>query len=121
MSQPIIKVLAALAQDHRLAAYRMLVVAGRDGLSAGTIAERLGLVPSSLSFHLSQLINAGLVTQRRDGRRIIYAPDYEALAGVVRFLTDNCSEGQGCGIVPGCGDVPLPAHMTDCSPSGCEG
>ena len=121
MSEPIIRVLGALAQEHRLAAYRMLVVAGRDGLSAGTIAERLGLMPSSLSFHLGQLVNAGLVTQRRDGRRIIYAPDYQALAGVVRFLTDNCSGGQGCGVVPGCGDVPLPAHMTDSSSSGCEG
>ena len=121
MSQPIIKVLAALAQDHRLATYRMLVVAGREGLSAGTIAERLGLVPSSLSFHLSQLINAGLVTQRRDGRRIIYAPDYEALAGVVRFLTDNCCEGQGCGVVPGCGDVPLPECMDEDAASRCGG
>jgi len=121
VSEPIIRVLGALAQEHRLAAYRMLVVAGRDGLSAGTIAERLGLMPSSLSFHLGQLVNAGLVTQRRDGRRIIYTPDYQAMAGVVRFLTDNCCEGQGCGVVPGCGDVPLPECMDEDAASGCGG
>ena len=116
MSEPIIRVLGALAQEHRLAAFRLLVVAGNKGLAAGAIAQRLDVPPSSLSFHLAQLVNAGLVTQRRNGRQVIYAPDYHAMAGVVRFLTDNCCEGQGCGIVPGCGHVPLPECMAESSP-----
>lgn len=120
MSGPIIRALGALAQEHRLAAYRMLVVAGEGGLSAGTIAERLDIPPSSLSFHLAQLVNAGLICQRRNGRQMIYAPDYHAMAGLIEFLTDNCSNGEGCGIVPGCG-TPLANRQTDCGSSACSG
>ena len=102
-SEQIIRACGALAQEHRLAAYRLLVQAGRDGLAAGLLAEKLALAPSSLSFHLAQLQQAGLISQRRDGRSIIYAPDYSAMARVIAYLTENCSGGEGCGEVPGCG------------------
>src|SRR5271166_5967305 len=68
----------------------MLVERGPDGLSAGVIAERLGVPPSSLSFHVQHLHRAGLVTQRRLSRQLIYAADFAAMNGLVRFLTDNC-------------------------------
>ena len=99
----VIRAFGALAQEHRLAAYRLLVEAGREGIRAGDIADALGLPASSLSFHLSQLQAAGLVTQRRDGRSNIYAPDYSVMAQLIGYLTENCSRGKGCGEVPGCG------------------
>ena len=119
MSEAVIKAFGALAQEHRLAAYRLLVVAGEQGLPAGTIAEKLDIPASSLSFHLAQLRNAGLVSQRRSGRSLIYAPDYHAMAGLVSYLTDNCSGGQGCGIVPGCGTPQEPAE--EFARSACKG
>ena len=82
--------LAALAHEHRLAIYRMLVEEGPNGLSAGFIAERVGLVPSSLTFHLQHLQRAGLITQRRVGRQLIYAADFVAMNALVGFLTENC-------------------------------
>lgn len=88
--------LAALAHEHRLAIYRMLVERGPDGLPAGTIAERLGMPSSSLTFHLQHLLRAGLVTQRRLSRQLIYAADFAAMNGLVGFLTENCC-GQGPG------------------------
>ena len=88
--------LAALAHEHRLAIYRMLVERGPDGLPAGTIAERLGMPSSSLTFHLQHLLRAGLVTQRRLSRQLIYAADFAAMNGLVGFLTENCcGQGQG--------------------------
>jgi len=86
--------LGALAHETRLAIHRMLVVQGPAGLPAGVIAERLGIPPSSLTFHLQQLLHAGLVTQRRASRNLIYAPDIAAMNGLVCFLTENCC-GQG--------------------------
>lgn len=86
--------LAALAHEHRLAIYRMLVERGPDGMPAGTIAERLGIPSSSLTFHLQHLLRAGLATQRRLGRQLIYAADFAAMNGLVGFLTENCC-GQG--------------------------
>jgi len=85
-----VQALAALAHDTRLALYRMLVERGPDGLSAGIIAERLGVAPSSLTFHVQHLHRAGLVTQRRLGRQLIYAADYAAMNGLVGYLTENC-------------------------------
>lgn len=85
--------LSALAQEWRLAAYRLLVQAGPGGLAAGEIAARLGLAPATLSFHLSQLEHAGLVTSNRSGRRIIYAADFGRMQGIVDFLTENCCGG----------------------------
>lgn len=92
----VIRALAALAQDHRLAAFRLLVQAGEEGLPAGVIAERLGLVPSSLSFHLSALANAGLITQRRQSRSILYSADYGAMNALMGYLTENCCGGVPC-------------------------
>jgi ArsR family transcriptional regulator, arsenate/arsenite/antimonite-responsive transcriptional repressor len=86
--------LGALAHGTRLAIYRMLVEQGPDGLSAGVIAERLGLPPSSLTFHVQHLHRAGLITQRRLSRQLIYAADFAAMNGLIGFLTDNCC-GQG--------------------------
>jgi len=103
MTEAVIKAFGALAQEHRLAAFRLLVQAGESGLCAGAIAERLDLPASTLSFHLAQLLGAGLIVQRRDGRSLIYAPDYYAMAGLIGYLTENCSGGKGCGIVAGCG------------------
>jgi DNA-binding transcriptional ArsR family regulator len=88
--------LAALAHEHRLAAFRQLVAAGVKGVPAGVLAERLGLPASSLSFHLAHLARAGLVTQRREGRWILYAADYDAMRGLIGFLTENCCAGAGC-------------------------
>jgi ArsR family transcriptional regulator, arsenate/arsenite/antimonite-responsive transcriptional repressor len=85
-----VKALAALAQETRLAAFRMLVQAGPAGCPAGTLAERLKVPPTTLSFHLAQLLGAGLVTQRRQGRQLIYATTYEAMNGLVAYLTENC-------------------------------
>ena len=82
--------LGALAQDTRLGLFRLLVTAGAAGLPAGTIAENLGVAPSSLSFHLQQLLHAGLVTQRRLGRQLIYAAEYGAMNELLAYLTENC-------------------------------
>lgn len=98
----IIKALAALAQEHRLAVYRLLVQAGPDGLSAGVLADRVSVPPSSMSFHLAQLANAGLVTQRRQSRSIIYAADYAAMNGVMAYLTENCCGGMSCSAMTVC-------------------
>lgn len=92
----IIRSLGALAQEHRLAAYRLLVQAGPDGMAAGALAEALGIPASSLSFHLAQLSNAGLVSQRRVSRSIIYAADYAAMNGLLHYLTENCCAGASC-------------------------
>ncbi len=85
-----IAALGALAHEHRLAVYRMLVECGHNGLPAGSIADRLGVPPSSLTFHLQHLLRAGLVTQRRVSRQLIYAADFAAMNGLVCFLTENC-------------------------------
>lgn len=85
-----IAALAALAHEHRLAAFRLLVEAGPNGLSAGLVAERLGIPPSSLTFHLQQLLRAELVTQRRLSRQLIYATNFEAMNSLVAYLTENC-------------------------------
>ena len=88
--------LAALAQLHRLAVYRLLVVAGPAGRLPGDIAAELGIPASSLSFHLAHLKRAGLVTAAREGRSLRYAADFAAMSGLVDFLTDNCCTGATC-------------------------
>ena len=88
--------LGALAQEHRLALFRLLVQAGDDGLPAGAIAEKLGVPNSSLSFHLAQLRGAGLITQERQHRSLIYRADYPAMNGLVDYLTENCCLGADC-------------------------
>lgn len=92
----VIRALSALAQEHRLAAFRLLVQAGEQGLAAGVLAEKLDVPPSSMSFHLAQLANAGLVTQRRESRSIIYSADYAAMNGLMGYLTENCCSGVSC-------------------------
>jgi DNA-binding transcriptional ArsR family regulator len=101
-SETIIRALGALAQEHRLALFRLLVQAGPEGLAAGAIAEALGVPASSLSFHLAQLTNAGLIAQRRDGRSLIYSADYGAMTALVGFLMENCCGGAACAPAAGC-------------------
>lgn len=91
-----VEALNALAQEHRLAVFRLLVQAGPEGRSAGAIAETLGLAASSLSFHLAHLTRAGLITQRRESRSLIYAADFERMNALVGFLTENCCGGRDC-------------------------
>lgn len=88
--------LSALAQENRLDVFRLLVKAGPAGLPAGQIAERLKLAAPTLSFHLAQLRHAGLVHQRRDGRSLIYAANYDGMSVLMGFLTENCCGGQAC-------------------------
>ena len=88
--------LAALAQEHRLALFRLLVQAGEEGMAAGAIASALGVPNSSLSFHLAQLSRAGLVRQERRHRSIIYRADYPAMNALVGYLLENCCAGAGC-------------------------
>lgn len=92
-----VRALGALAQEHRLAAYRLLVESGPDGLAAGMLAQKLGVPPSSMSFHLAQLANAGLVTQRRESRSLIYSADFAAMNSLIGYLTENCCAGADCG------------------------
>jgi ArsR family transcriptional regulator len=88
-----ISALAALAHEHRLAVYRTLVVAGPAGIPAGLIARKLKLAPSSLSFHLQQLQGAGLITQERHSRQLIYAAMLDSMNELVAYLTKNCCAG----------------------------
>ena len=85
--------LAALAQDSRLDVFRLLVQTGPEGRAAGDIAERLGISPATLSFHLAQLRHAGLIAVRRDGRSLIYSADYAGMNELMGFLTENCCGG----------------------------
>jgi ArsR family transcriptional regulator len=88
--------LGALAHDTRLDVFRLLVQRGPDGLSAGVLSARLGIPPSSLTFHLQQLTHAGLITQRRLSRQLIYATDFSAMNELMGFLTENCCGGGVC-------------------------
>lgn len=85
--------LAALAQDSRLAIFRLLVQRGPEGLPAGEIANRLKLPAATLSFHLKELSNAGLLKARQEGRFIYYAPDFKAMNALLAYLTENCCAG----------------------------
>lgn len=92
--QDAVRSFAALAQDTRLAVYRRLVEAGPMGLSAGALAEALDVPAPTLSFHLAQLRGAGLITQRRDSRSLIYAVDVARMNTLIGFLSDRCCGGQ---------------------------
>ena len=91
-----IAALGALAQEHRLALFRLLVRAGGEGMAAGAIARALGVPNSSLSFHLAQLARAGLVRQERRHRSLIYQADYAAMNRLVGYLMENCCAGADC-------------------------
>jgi DNA-binding transcriptional ArsR family regulator len=85
--------LAALAQDNRLDVFRLLVEAGPEGLSAGSVASALKLAPNTLTFHFDRLRGAGLVTVRREGRSMIYAAQFDTMNTLLAYLTDNCCRG----------------------------
>jgi ArsR family transcriptional regulator, arsenate/arsenite/antimonite-responsive transcriptional repressor len=102
-SKDVIDALGALAHEHRLAIFRLLVERGPEGLPAGRIGEQLGLVPSSLTFHLQSLQRAGLVGQRRESRQLIYSADFHAMNALVAYLTENCCVGGEC--APACKPV----------------
>ena len=103
----IVAALAALAQQTRLAIFRLLIEYAKDGLTPGAISLKLKLAPATLSFHLKELVNAGLVIVTRDGRFIWYRPDIEAMNRLIGYLTDNCCRASG----GACGD--------DCAPAAC--
>jgi ArsR family transcriptional regulator len=85
-----VSLLGALAQGSRLALFRLLVQKGPDGMAAGEIAERLGVAPNTLSFHLKELSSVGLLKSRQEGRFIYYAPDFKVMNGLLAYLTENC-------------------------------
>jgi ArsR family transcriptional regulator len=89
-----VKIFASLAQESRLTLFRLLVQAGPEGLPAGAIAEQLGLPSSTLSFHLKELVHAGLVQSRQAGRFIYYSADFTIMNALLGFLTENCCGGQ---------------------------
>lgn len=95
-----IAALAALAQESRLSAFRLLVQAGPEGLSASRIAEALKIPSSSLSFHLKELTHAGLVVPRQQGRFILYAARFDTMDALLGFLTENCCGGNPCSPLP---------------------
>jgi DNA-binding transcriptional ArsR family regulator len=96
----VVVALEGLARESRLGIFRLLVVAGPEGLPAGKIAERMGLPAPTLSFHLSQLKNAGLITCLRDGRSLIYSADFAVINELVTFLTENCCGGNAAQCAP---------------------
>jgi len=100
--------LGALAHEIRLAIYRLLVEQGPDGLSAGAIGEAVGLVPSSLTFHLQNLHRAGLIVQRRESRSLIYSVDFDAMNGLVGYLTENCCARSGESWATACKPAAIP-------------
>ena len=100
--------LGALAQEHRLALFRLLVQVGEDGMAAGAIAETLGVPNSSLSFHLAHLTRAGLIRQERQSRSLIYRADYAAMNDLVGYLMENCCGGAGCAADALCGPEAAP-------------
>lgn len=91
-----LRTLSGLAQDSRLAIFRLLVVQGPEGLAAGEICDRLQLANATASFHLKELAAAGLVTPRQAGRFIYYSANYETMNGLIAFLTENCCRGSAC-------------------------
>ena len=97
-----VNALGALAQAHRLALFRLLVQAGDNGMPAGALADALGVPNSSLSFHLAQLRNAGLILQERQHRSLIYRANYAAMNALVGYLMENCCAGADCGAEVAC-------------------
>jgi len=104
-TKQVLAALSALAQESRLAVFRLLVQLGPEGMAASKIGEQLGIAPSSLSFHLKELSHAGLIGARQDGRFVIYSADVGAMNGLIGFLTENC-----------CGGVPCGPTLTGCKP-----
>jgi DNA-binding transcriptional ArsR family regulator len=107
-TKTVIAALAALAQESRLAVFRLLVQTGPEGLAATKIAEQLDIAPSSLSFHLKELTHANMVTQKKAGRSLIYSANFDTMNGLLGFLTENCCGGNACS----------PVRISDCSKEG---
>ncbi|MBR7780324.1 ArsR/SmtB family transcription factor [Undibacterium rugosum] len=103
-----ISALAAIAQESRLAVFRLLVQAGPAGLIASKISEQLEIPPSSLSFHLKELSHAGMVKVRQDGRFMIYTANFDTMNNLLGFLTENCCGGNPC------------SPSSACTPSTCD-
>ena len=98
--QSVLKALTALSQAHRLRVFRALVVAGQAGLTPGQIAEAQQIPAATLSFHLKELMQAGLLTQERQGRSLIYRADFAQMNALLAFLTENCCQGDACAATP---------------------
>lgn len=96
-TKEVLTALAAIAQESRLAIFRLLVQIGPDGMAATKIAEQLDIAPSSLSFHLKELTHAKLITSRSEGRFVIYSADAMVMNGLIGYLTENCCGGVPCG------------------------
>lgn len=94
--QHVVRSLAALAQTHRLRVFRLLVVAGQQGMTPGALAASLELPAATLSFHLKELSNAGLVTQERVSRNVVYRASFDHMNDLLTYLTENCCQGAGC-------------------------
>ena len=107
--QAVVRALAALAQPLRLQVFRALIVAGAEGLTPGTMAEALDVPQNSLSFHLKELANAGMVTQERSSRYIIYRAAFDQMNALLGYLTENCCRGSNCQVPAG------PANTASCS------
>ena len=106
-----VEALGALAQEHRLELFRLLVQAGDQGMAAGAIADALGVPNSSLSFHLAQLRNAGLILQERQHRTLIYRANYSAMNALVAYLMENCCAGAECASDAVC-ETPAPERKS---------
>ena len=100
-SKEVLLALAAIAQESRLAIFRLLVQVGPDGMAATKIAEQLDIAPSSLSFHLKELTHAKLITSRSEGRFVIYSADVIVMSDLIGYLTENCCSGIPCGLAAG--------------------
>lgn len=92
----VVRALAALAQAVRLRVFRALVVAGHEGLTPGAMAEQLAVAPNTLSFHLKELVHAGLIGQERQGRNLIYRASFATMNELLGYLTDHCCQGTPC-------------------------
>ncbi|MEJ8856908.1 metalloregulator ArsR/SmtB family transcription factor [Variovorax robiniae] len=94
----VVRSLAALAQGARLRVFRALVIAGHQGMTPGVMSEGSGIPPATLSFHLKELMNAGLVSQERQGRNLIYRASFEHMNALLGYLTENCCQGDACAV-----------------------
>lgn len=94
----VVRSLAALAQSHRLRVFRLLVVAGQQGMTPGALSESLELPAATLSFHLKELSNAGLVTQERVSRNLVYRASFDQMNDLLTYLTENCCQGDECSV-----------------------
>ena len=101
-TKKIISALGALAQETRLAIYRLLVETGPEGLTVGVIAERLDVANATLSFHLKELTSAGLTVAAPNGRSIIYSVNFSTMTGLIDYLTENCCAGASCATTVDC-------------------